>query len=265
MLSSSAQLYVWRSSADLVCLNITSDSRGVVAFTVPPQDQEIEKISIQATTPKSSSLKYDITGWSSESGAFVQLLRLPRKEFTCGAEAHIDVFFTTRLGSQFELFYQVTANSDILLADLVPVTFSEAVDASALQEGGVVDLPTVSGSHPVGQVTLAIPVTSSMSSGFQVLVYMVIDGEVIADSQSYAAGRCLDNQVSLHWSPDRVQPRDTVHLTVTAAPGSLCGLDVVDKSVSLLGDENKITLSDIYKSLRFLISSDDIVRINDDE
>ncbi|XP_037082580.1 alpha-2-macroglobulin-like [Pollicipes pollicipes] len=281
-----------KSSADPVCLNVTSDSKGVVAFTLPPQDQKIEDISIQATIPRLSEtrypyggsswsfarrywypstwmrsprLKYNVEGWSSESGAFVQLLRLPRKEFTCGTEARIDVFFTTRLGSQFELFYQVMANSDILLADLVPVTFSEAVDASALQEGRVVNLPTVSGSHPVGQVALAIPVTSSMSSGFHVLVYMVIDGEVIADSQSYAAERCLDNQVSLSWSPDRVQPRDTVHLTVTAAPRSLCGLDVVDKSVSLLGDKSKITLSDIYESLRVLTSRVGISQINDDE
>ena len=63
-----------------------------------------------------------------------------------------------------------------------------------------------------------------MSTGFKVIVYTVVQGEVIADSAKYEATPCLENTVRLNWLPDRARPRQEAQLTVSAAPGSLCGL-----------------------------------------
>ena len=74
-----------------------------------------------------------------------------------------------------------------------------------------------------------------MSTGFKVLVYTVVDGEVIADSAQYEATPCLENSVSLRWSPDRAQPKQPTQLTISAAPGSLCGLGKILSPGSLCG------------------------------
>ena len=73
-------------------------------------------------------------------------------------------------------------------------------------------------------VTLEVPVTPAMSTGFKVIVYTVLEGEVIADSAAYDATPCLENPVSLRWTPDRARPKHNTQLAVSAAPGSLCGL-----------------------------------------
>ena len=75
-----------------------------------------------------------------------------------------------------------------------------------------------------GLVTLSVPVTPAMSTGFKVLVYAVVEGEVIADSAQYEATPCLENPVSVRWSPENVRPKRQTQLSISAAPGSLCGI-----------------------------------------
>lgn len=43
-----------------------------------------------------------------------------------------------------------------------------------------------------------------------------------------------------------VFPGDPATLRVSASPGSLCGIGVVDKSVLLLGGQNQLTLEQVY-------------------
>ncbi|XP_043217950.1 pregnancy zone protein-like isoform X6 [Amphibalanus amphitrite] len=246
-----------------VCEEASSDYSGLVRFAIPAQSQRVNKLHIDASVPKLKSgrhnenkiqgLSYSVTGWASNSGAFLQLAKMSDVQFRCGSTADIPLLFTARLDSKLELFYQVMARGDLSPAVSVPVTFDQAVDLPA----SVLDGVTVIGSRssnarPAGLVTLAVPVTPAMSTGFKVLVFAAVDGEVIADSAQYKAVPCLENTVRVSWAPDRVQPRRNTRLTVSAAPGSLCGIDVVDKSVHLLGTENRITLSSFFDRLKKL-------------
>ena len=52
-------------------------------------------------------LQYDVKGWASNSGAFLQLSKMTGVKFSCGTTASIPVLFTAPLGSRLELFYQV--------------------------------------------------------------------------------------------------------------------------------------------------------------
>ena len=74
-----------------------------------------------------------------------------------------------------------------------------------------------------------------MSTGFKVLVYAVREGEVVADSAAYPATPCLENPVSLRWTPPRARPGQPARLSVTAAPGSVCGLGEPSPPVSVCG------------------------------
>lgn len=68
-------------------------------------------------------------------------------------------------------------------------------------------------------------------------------------------------QVSLGFSPDEVLPGSDVSLQVQAAPGSLCGLRVVDKSVVLMKPEAELTnekVSQLVASVFFVYYSRNI-------
>ena len=58
-------------------------------------------------------LQYDVKGWASNSGAFLQLSKMTGVKFSCGATASIPVLFTAPLGSRLELSCQARRPSGL--------------------------------------------------------------------------------------------------------------------------------------------------------
>ncbi|XP_077311725.1 alpha-2-macroglobulin-like protein 1 [Lithobates pipiens] len=98
-----------------------------------------------------------------------------------------------------------------------------------------------------GEVTLKLPVTATNSSSLQALVFILLpNGEIIADSVKIREKKCFKNHVKVGFSPDEVLPGSDVSLQVQAAPGSLCGLRVVDQSVVLMKPEAELTVDKVH-------------------
>ncbi|CAN7978186.1 unnamed protein product, partial [Ixodes persulcatus] len=81
----------------------------------------------------------------------------------------------------------------------------------------------------------------------QLLVYYVLRDaqgnplEVVSDSTEFAVEKCLENKVSLAFSPDQALPGSNVSVELSATSKSLCGVGAVDSSVTLLDGYDRIS------------------------
>ncbi|XP_073451715.1 alpha-2-macroglobulin-like isoform X2 [Aquarana catesbeiana] len=98
-----------------------------------------------------------------------------------------------------------------------------------------------------GTATFKLPVSTGKSSTLRALVYIFLpDGEILADSAKYNVQKCFKNKVSLRFGPEEVLPGSDMSVKVQAAPGSVCGLRVVEKSVVLMKPEKELTADKVY-------------------
>ncbi|XP_073451720.1 alpha-2-macroglobulin-like isoform X3 [Aquarana catesbeiana] len=98
-----------------------------------------------------------------------------------------------------------------------------------------------------GKAILKLPLNAGKSSTLSTIVYIMLpDGNILADSANYKVQRCFKNKVSFGFSPEEVLPGSNVSLQVLAAPGSLCGLRVVDQSVVLMKPEKELTADKVF-------------------
>uniref|UniRef100_K7FSP2 Alpha-2-macroglobulin like 1 n=1 Tax=Pelodiscus sinensis TaxID=13735 RepID=K7FSP2_PELSI len=87
------------------------------------------------------------------------------------------------------------------------------------------------------------PVQPQPSDAAKVLGYTVLpNGEMAADSALLHVAKCLPNKVKLAFSQDRALPGSELQLQVQAAPGSLCAVRAVDRSVLLMKPEAELSV-----------------------
>nr|XP_020444082.1 alpha-2-macroglobulin-like [Monopterus albus] len=83
-----------------------------------------------------------------------------------------------------------------------------------------------------GEVSFKLKVSPKMAPVVQIVAYVVLPSEtVIANSADFPTEKCFSNKVSLKFTPSSAVPQEAVTMRVTAVPGSLCGVSIVDKSV----------------------------------
>ncbi|NXP76962.1 A2ML1 protein, partial [Ramphastos sulfuratus] len=98
--------------------------------------------------------------------------------------------------------------------------------------------------------SLEVPMSHKLAPEAKVLAYAVLpSGEMVADSTELQLAKCLPSKVKVAFSEDRALPGSALQLQLEAAPGSLCALRAVDRSVLLLKPEAELSAELIYKAL----------------
>uniref|UniRef100_A0A8D2NX75 Alpha-2-macroglobulin-like protein 1 n=1 Tax=Zosterops lateralis melanops TaxID=1220523 RepID=A0A8D2NX75_ZOSLA len=98
-------------------------------------------------------------------------------------------------------------------------------------------------------ITLPTDLISSMATLF---VYTAFpEGQVAADTFRLKVSSCFRNHVKLGFSDAVALPGSTVHLHLQAAPGSLCSIRAVDKSVLLLRPEAELSKDTVYNMFSY--------------
>ncbi|XP_066457057.1 alpha-2-macroglobulin-like isoform X2 [Eleutherodactylus coqui] len=122
------------------------------------------------------------------------------------------------------------------------------VSKGSIRDSGTVEIKTENTNEDIhGKVTLNLPLSKGTSKILHALVYIFLpNGEMVADSAKFNILNCFKNKVSAGFSPNEVLPGSDVSLQVQAAPGSLCGLRVVDKSVVLMKPEKELTADKVF-------------------
>nr|XP_034997143.1 alpha-2-macroglobulin-like protein 1 [Zootoca vivipara] len=89
-----------------------------------------------------------------------------------------------------------------------------------------------------GTFSLTLSTSSDLAPTVRLLLYTVfLDGEVAADMDQFEIQKCFKHKVALDFSAEEELPGSKVDLQLEAAPGALCALRAVDKSVLLLENE----------------------------
>lgn len=85
-----------------------------------------------------------------------------------------------------------------------------------------------------------------MSPELKILVYGLVDDEVVADSMSIELTRCLSHQVNLTLEDKslRVGKRASIEIQ-SSEPNSICALSAIDKSVTFMGTRNTVDLAKV--------------------
>ncbi|NXJ35941.1 A2ML1 protein, partial [Ciconia maguari] len=170
----------------------------------------------------------------STSRSFLQIRRL-ESELPCGQPQKfwVDYIFSKEaLGTQLESL------------DVVFLVLAKGTIASVLRK----ELPAEAGLR--GSFSLELPIGPELAPTAKVLGYVVLpDGEMVADSTELKVAKCFPNKVKMAFSEDRALPGSALRLELEAAPGSLCAIRAVDRSVLLLKPEAELNTEAVYKVL----------------
>ncbi|NXL67634.1 A2ML1 protein, partial [Chordeiles acutipennis] len=170
----------------------------------------------------------------SESRSFLQIRRL-ESELPCGQSQQlwVDYIFSKEaLGTELE-------SLDVIFLVLAKGTIATIFRKELPAEGGL-----------KGSFSLELPISPQLAPTAKVLGYVVLpNGEMVADSSELKVAKCFPNKVKMAFSEGRALPGSALRLELEAAPGSLCAVRAVDRSVLLLKPEAELNTEAVYKVL----------------
>ncbi|XP_009865376.1 PREDICTED: alpha-2-macroglobulin-like protein 1, partial [Apaloderma vittatum] len=106
---------------------------------------------------------------------------------------------------------------------------------------GEKQVPIIHHENLQGSFSLTLNIGNDFLPDIRLLLYTVfLDGEVVADVEHFEVEQCFRHKVALDFSHKEEVPGSKVSLDLKAAPGSLCSVRAVDKSV-LLKQNNTLT------------------------
>ncbi|XP_072334709.1 alpha-2-macroglobulin-like [Scyliorhinus torazame] len=230
---------------------VSTDENGIALFSLDTSSWEYLPVSFTAiyqgqlqgneyrnTLPHHQSAHHLVKPFYSRSNSYFSI-RNHRHDLACDSELDVNVGYTIKaLSAQekhdLDVFYLVMSRGLI-------VAFKKKTISVGGSEG------------TKGHFHLSLPINAAMSPAFRLLVFTILpDGETIGDSAKFQVSKCFRNKVSLHFSVAEDLPKSHVNLDVHAAPDSLCGLRVVDRSVLLLKPEKELSRNSVYSLLPVL-------------
>ncbi|CAL1263347.1 unnamed protein product [Larinioides sclopetarius] len=221
----------------------------------------------------------------SPSGRFIQLETIGNA-IPCDTEQKFKLLFTASKNenTEFNLRYEIRRQGNVIHTGYKDVNFNIEDDVSKKFENDdelindsetqIVPAPKSTSTSdsdssesdedcqsakdvkyipPIGEVDIPVSINADMSPSITLLVYYVKeDRETVADSQKIEVEKCFKNKVDFQFGDEAKQPGTKTSITVKSSPNSLCGLRVVDKSVSLLNSNNQLTKEKIFQILESL-------------
>ncbi|NWT13337.1 A2ML1 protein, partial [Vireo altiloquus] len=172
--------------------------------------------------------------YASQSRSFVHI-RDPDGELPCG-RPHLlrveSIFGKEALGSELK-------NLDLVFMIMAKGTITSIFRKEVSAEPG----KRIS-------LSLELPIGLELAPMAKILVYVVLpNGEMVADNTELYVAKCFPNQVKMAFSEARALPGAELKLQLGAAPGSLCAVRAVDRSVLLLKPEAELNAEAVYKAL----------------
>ncbi|XP_069836046.1 ovostatin-like [Dendropsophus ebraccatus] len=178
--------------------------------------------------------EYTVYRFYSLTGSFLQIIP-PNDTLRCGQNQNIEV--------------QFLLSTDGIDARTTKATFYYlTMSRSRIVQSGYQEVNVTRGKY--GTFSLLLPVTSDMALSTDLIVYTILKKELITDTRSLGVESCFKNEVSLNFSTEIGPPASSVNLKITASPGSLCAVKVIDSSVLLLRSDDALTPELIYYSMQ---------------
>ncbi|NXS76044.1 A2ML1 protein, partial [Pandion haliaetus] len=186
------------------------------------------------STPIYQNAYLYLSPFFSVSRSFLRIRRL-ESELPCGQPQQLWVDY---------LFSKEALGTKLESLDVVFLVLAKGTIATVLRK----EMPAEAGLR--GFFSLELPIGPELAPKAKVLGYVVLpNGEMVADSTELKVAKCFLNKVKMDFSEDRALPGSALRLELEAAPGSLCAVRAVDRSVLLLKPEAELNTETVYKVL----------------
>ncbi|NXR40919.1 A2ML1 protein, partial [Zosterops hypoxanthus] len=224
---------------------LLTDSSGRASFQLVASGWR-DSVSLQAkvnraagTQEEDSAVTYQsaflsVMPYSSKSRSFLHIRDL-EGELPCGHSQliHVD-----------SIFGKEALGSELKTLDLVFMVMAKGTITSIFRK----DVTAEPGKRV--SLSLELPIGLELAPMARLLVYVVLpNGEMVADTTELYVAKCFPNQVKMAFSETRALPGAVLRLQLGAAPGSLCAVRAVDRSVLLLKPEAELNAEAVYKAL----------------
>ncbi|XP_026531282.1 alpha-2-macroglobulin-like protein 1 [Notechis scutatus] len=170
----------------------------------------------------------------SESNSFLEIQHM-EEELPCGKDQEILVDYILNrkelgpIAGFINFYYLVVSKGNIV-------------------SGGQQQVPIALEETLKGTFSLILTPSSDLAPSANLLLFAVFaDGEVAADTAVFTINKCFKHKVTLDFSKQEELPGAKVNLHIEAAPGALCSIHAVDKSV-LLQTNQTLTPESVYRS-----------------
>ncbi|XP_010179781.1 PREDICTED: alpha-2-macroglobulin-like protein 1, partial [Mesitornis unicolor] len=227
-------------------LSFLTDENGEVDFSLDTTSWNSTLVSLKGSYFGSDSEKNDsesdrelqdsfhwLKPFYSESNSFLEI-KARSGVLPCNQEQEVQVDYIldrNKLSSEadhIDFYYLVIAKGKILFS-------------------GEKQVPILHHEDLQGSFSLTLTVGDDFLPDINLLLYAVfLDGEVVADIEEFQVEKCFRHKVTLDFSHKEEVPGSKVSLDLKAAPGSLCSIRAVDKSV-LLEENSTLTADTLYK------------------
>ncbi|XP_049657466.1 alpha-2-macroglobulin-like protein 1 [Accipiter gentilis] len=186
------------------------------------------------STPIYQNAYLYLVPFSSASRSFLRIRRL-ESELPCGQPQQLWVDY---------LFSKEALGTKLESLDVVFLVLAKGTIATVLRK----EVPAEAGLR--GSFSLELPIGPKLAPKAKVLGYAVLpNSEMVADSTELKVAKCFLKKVKMAFSEDRALPGSALQLELEAAPGSLCAVRAVDRSVLLLKPEAELNTEAVYKVL----------------
>ncbi|XP_009960079.1 PREDICTED: alpha-2-macroglobulin-like protein 1, partial [Leptosomus discolor] len=243
-----------------------------VYLTVDVNDEEMH-LSFLTDENGEAHFSLDTTSWNSTLVSLKGTYNLGNDDKQDSSESHTGVednfHWLKPFYSDSNSFLEIKARNDVMSCDqeqevqvdyiLDPNKLSSEANSihfyylviakGKILSSGEKQVPIIQHENLQGSFSLTLTIGNDFIPDINLLLYAVfLDGEVVADMEEFHVEKCFKHKVELDFSHKEEVPGSKVSLNLKAAPGSLCSVQAVDKSV-LLRENNTLTADTLYENI----------------
>ena len=239
---------------------------GKIKFYVPMNNipKDVAKLSIKATAinhpsnettkMKQPLRKLDVTLTHPEADLSISVKEKERSKISCEEDFKAKIHFSSKPGQEFDLHYHALSKGQIFKSGSIRVAAGKTNSLESLV-GEAIELSASENNNEkesndgkvVSNEDVILPIDYQVSPSLKLVVFVNDGNTTLTDSHTYKVEACQNHKVKAEWSEEKVYPGTPVTFSVSAAPNSLCAISATDKSVDLLGNNNKVTSETIGK------------------
>ncbi|XP_070597946.1 alpha-2-macroglobulin-like protein 1 isoform X2 [Erythrolamprus reginae] len=230
----------------LTHISYITDENGLAYFSLDTSTWNNTLVSIKATYTFGNKTEEQIARMSgledykwlkpfySESNSFIEIQHV-EEELPCGKDQEVLVDYILdrkELGPEadhVDFYYMLVSKGKIVFSGQKQVLVGQDETLK-------------------GTFSLILTPSSKLAPIAKLLLFAVFaDGEVAADVDVFTINMCFEHKVNLGFSSEEELPGSKVNLQIEAAPGALCSVQAVDKSV-LLKSNSTLTPLKVYSA-----------------
>ncbi|ESP05271.1 hypothetical protein LOTGIDRAFT_227923 [Lottia gigantea] len=232
-----------------------TSNQTIIVFKIVSLDAKYREEINEEHTLSMPGASIVVEPWYSPTRSFLKITPMTDKA-ACLSTISLEVSVTQAPEKQFRLYLMMVSRGKIVMTREKSVAKRDRVE-DGCQDGFQLHdciyrkqaVARRFGDVRVEMFLIDVNITEAMWPGLQVILYYVKDfGEVVSDYVDIKISPCERNLVEMEFGTEEEYPGYETSLTLQAAPGSICGLAVIDKSITLLGNTNDITQSQLLKS-----------------